>query len=370
MHDVTCVGIDVCEGIFLAPNARKLAQTLVATTHLVEARPRVSPLGISKLNGTNTWFAQLNRPSFSVFDKVYAFIEGYSPQRTDLPREILAELVAFCCLSPLLECDLRRPWTSQLIATDASVDYGYGVSVAEAPPELVREVGRFGEVFNRHVRLSRDGSPGEEPGRPRKGEAYHIPLSKGAFRTVISARRKFEAHSSTLEAGGVVLGLKWMLRQVRNHSCRGTFLIDAQAVLGALAKGRSLAGAIKRDTQLSAALLLAGNVALCCTYVPSEDNPADDPSRGVVRTWRRRGSAVPVRLRKGSLAKRPSRATNVIHKDKHSSWSRSSGHAFEELAIVTWRHFMHKVLQKFARRWVSGYIEEIYTPSGVVAYHM
>ena len=100
---------------------------------------------------------------------------------------------------------------------------------------------------------------------------------------MISTRRKSEAHSSTLQAGGVVLGLKWMLRQARLHSCRATFLIDAQVVLGAVAKGRSSAGAIKRDTQLTAALLLAGKVALFCTYISSEDNPAEDPSRGVVR---------------------------------------------------------------------------------------
>ena len=53
------------------------------------------------------------------------------------------------------------------------------------------------------------GVPGEEAERPRQGEAMHIPLSKGAFLNVISARRQFAAHSSTLECGGVVLGLKW-----------------------------------------------------------------------------------------------------------------------------------------------------------------
>lgn len=287
-----------------------------------------------------------------------------------MPDDVLRELLCFACLSPLLENDLRRAWSNQLIATDASVDFGYGVSVAHAPPELVRDVGRFGEVFARHVRLTRDGSPGEEAERPRKGESLHVPLSKRAFRTVISARRKFDAHSSTLEAGGVVLGLKWMLRQGRNHSCRATFLIDAQAVLGALSKGRSSAGAIKRDTQLSAALLLAGNVALCCTYVPSEDNPADEPSRGVVRAWRRRSSCVPVPLRKGSLAERQPRKVQVLRKCKKSPAGRSRDHMLQEVSTLTWKRFTLKALRTLARRNSSGAITDITTSTGDIAYHL
>ena len=147
----------------------------------------------------------------------------------------------------------------------------------------------------------------------------HIPLSKGAFRTVISARRQFAAHSSTLECGGVVLGLKWFLRRQRNHSRRATFLIDAQAVLGAIAKGRSSAGAIKRDVKQASALLLAGDVALSCAYVKSEDNPADEPSRGVVRRHRRRSSAVPVHLRKGDLRIAAKQGPTVKKKAKKSS---------------------------------------------------
>ena len=192
-----------------------------------------------------------------------------------------------------------------------------------------------------------------------------MPLSKRAFRTVISARRRFEAHSSTLEAGGVVLGLKGMLRQSRNHSSRATFLIDAQAVLGAIAKGRSSAGAIKRDTQLAAALLLEGDVALSCTHIPSEDNPADEPSRGIVRTWRRRSSAVPMHLRKGSLASKVFSKPRVRGKCVKGGDARSR----QQMFVSAWKLFLQKALRKLTRRDDAGAIAEIDTPEGILAYH-
>ena len=100
---------------------------------------------------------------------------------------------------------------------------------------------------------------------------------------VISSRQRFDAHSGALEAHGVALGLRWLLRSVARHSKRTTILIDAQVVLGAVRKGRSSAPSLKRDLRFIGALIIGGDLLLRCLYVPSEDNPADAPSRGVVR---------------------------------------------------------------------------------------
>ena len=72
-------------------------------------------------------------------------------------------------------------------------------------------------------------------------------------------------------------------------------LVDAQAVLGSVCKGRSSSMSLKRGIMIVAALQLAGDVHLKLVYVPSEDNPADAPSRGVVRRWRR----IPTCIAKG-----------------------------------------------------------------------
>ena len=90
-----------------------------------------------------------------------------------------------------------------------------------------------------------------------------------------------------LEAHAVTLSLRWLLRSVRRHSRRTVLLIDATAVCGAVAKGRSSSPTLKHEIKQIAALAIAGDLWVRVVYIPSEDNPSNAPSRGVVRTWRR-----------------------------------------------------------------------------------
>ena len=81
--------------------------------------------------------------------------------------------------------------------------------------------------------------------------------------------------------------MEWLLRSVARRSCRVPVLVDAKTVLCAAAKGRSSSPGLLRILRRLAALVLAGDLLLRLVYVPSEDNPADAPSRGVVRRPRR-----------------------------------------------------------------------------------
>ena len=62
---------------------------------------------------------------------------------------------------------------------------------------------------------------------------------------------------------------------------RIAMLIDAKAVLSAIAKGRTGFSAFRRTLASLNAHLLAADILLRPVYIPSEDNPADAPSRGV-----------------------------------------------------------------------------------------
>ena len=70
-------------------------------------------------------------------------------------------------------------------------------------------------------------------------------------------------------------------------SRRLVLLVDAQAVLFACAKGRSSAPTLRFELGRIAALSLAGNGLVRFIYVPSEYNPADAPSRGIVSKQQR-----------------------------------------------------------------------------------
>ena len=59
-----------------------------------------------------------------------------------------------------------------------------------------------------------------------------------------------------------------------------------------------------------AALQMAGGILLKLVYVPSEDNPADAPSRGVVRRWRPHKDCI-------SLSKKQVLATKAKQKRRH-----------------------------------------------------
>ncbi len=87
-------------------------------------------------------------------------------------------------------------------------------------------------------------------------------------------------HAGIMELKGVLLSLRWLLRSSRRHGKRIVLLVDAKAALGAVAKGRTSAPAFRGPLCAINALLPATDSLLRPVCVPSEDNPADAPSRG------------------------------------------------------------------------------------------
>ena len=133
------------------------------------------------------------------------------------------------------------------------------------------------------MRLHREGDSEDESERPRIGKPHQLGLQKSAFRTILSTRHKHKAHAGSLEATALLLLLRWLLRDARKHGHRTVALVDAKAILCAASKGRTSACSIRSDIRKIAALTIAGDLHMHYVYVPSEDNPADAPSRGVRR---------------------------------------------------------------------------------------
>ena len=288
----TCLGVDFEDGRFVCPHVRKLAKVMAGTLCFLDGSHLMSPVELSALLGHLTWFALLARPVLSCFHDVYKHSQANSSDRCVLSGAATAELSLYLGLLPLLEGDLWRPWQDCIVATDASEAFGFGVSVAQAPSDLTRRIAHQCAAPSVFVRLDSHGDAADSPERVRWGNPYTVPLSRGCFTTMVSSRARFASHSGSLEASGVSLGLRWLLRSASRHSKRTLLLVDARAVLGAVAKGRSSAPTIRRELMRIAGLLLAGDLHLHLAYIPSEHNPADAPSRGIVHKWRR-GRAQP-----------------------------------------------------------------------------
>ena len=147
----------------------------------------------------------LKRPLFSCLDAAYPFT-GLQPDTVLHPigRKIRCELMLLVVLAPYLEADLRGRWAPMITATDASVVFGFGVSVATCTEEVARHVWGLAETKGGYVRLSRDGGPTDEPEKLRLGSPHRLNRSKRVFRDVISAKKTWDAHPGSLEASGLL----------------------------------------------------------------------------------------------------------------------------------------------------------------------
>ena len=240
---------------------------------------KASPVALNSLLGVIQWFFLLQRPCYSVLDKVYEFSRR-EPQNVvqTLPSGVLSEMVTVLMLLPLLPAAMDRGCGNEILATDASPEFGFGVSRANCSRECARHLCGLAEKRGDYVRLF--PAPGDPPVVDRLGIPHNLDLSLHDFTDVLSHKAKWQAHSSVLEAHGLLLGIRWAVRAARRHHSRLPVLVDAKAVLGAASKGRSSSSALRGSLRALAANVLAADILLRLIYVPSECMPADAASRG------------------------------------------------------------------------------------------
>ncbi len=278
---LTGLGCELASVPPAAGPARDKLRTVFLATLGLDASRRASPRALHGLLGVDQWFCLLSRPHFACFRETCNFVlREPSDVPVEVPRGVINELLVFCALAPLLTADLSREWLPLLTATDAAPEYGFGTSVCHLSTDEVAAIGRKAERRGEYVRLARAGGVSGEPEKTRLGQPHRLGLCKDDFRDVLSVKAARPEHAGVMELKGVLLSLRWLLRLSRRHGKRIVLLVDAKAALRAVAKGRTNAPAFHGPLRAINALLLATNSLLRPVYVPSEDNPADVPSRG------------------------------------------------------------------------------------------
>ena len=266
---------------FVEPAGPKLFNWIVAGLDVL-LLGSATPKGFHAWLGLGQWFFPLQRSFFSILDASYAFVRKEPPDKIiDLPSASLTETICSILLAPLLSVSLDRPYLGELIATDAAPEFGFGVVAKKCTADLAARLGALSERRGDHIRLfsCEDAAPEVS----RLGTPHRLHFDQKSFRTIISARAKFEAHSGVLELHGLLLAVKWLTRTAANHSKRVVILVDAKTVIGSATKGRSSARLLRAGRRSYAAHVLAAGPLPHLLYIPSESNPADAPSRGARR---------------------------------------------------------------------------------------
>ena len=279
--DARVLGMEFRDGKRFQARGTKVAALLEAALDLTSIGS-CTPAEMTVLNGHLQWQNLINRPMYACLDAIYPFVHLQPDTvRRAVPEQVLSEVLLNLSLCCFWSADLCRPWWCDLPATDASPSFGYGLSVARCSQDLVRDVAAISSDPVHYLRLLRQDSDPTE--LPRAGTEYRLPLSMDHFKDVFAIRAKVATHSGAMEMHAVQVALLRLTRSRRRHRCRGVVLVDATAVAGALAKGRSSSTTLKRGTRAIAAIALSCELRLHFPYLPSESNPADFPSRGKVR---------------------------------------------------------------------------------------
>ena len=249
----TGLGCDIVSSPpMVEPALHKIANVVLGKCDLLVSK-RASPAIVNSLLGVLKWFCLLQRNMFSIFDAVYDFVKHPdSSEEPEVPEKVRSEFLVALALLPLLPASLDRDFLPELLACDAAADFGFGVCSLNCGRSVTQKVGRLAERRGDFVRLFPD--EGDEPEVARLGTPHRLQFSKGDFKTIISSRVRFSAHSGLLECHGVLLALKWVSRSHSRHSSRPVILVDAKAAIGCISKGRSSARALRRVLRSTAAL--------------------------------------------------------------------------------------------------------------------
>ncbi len=295
--------IDGMRGI-IKPTSARMWRISITFEYL--ARAKVSYKLVQRLLGHAMTVCVINRCGMPIFRKLYDFVE-----KQEGPRRLNAsereEALIFVGLIPMLVADMRRPWSDTLLATDASPD-GYGICESHVAAGVSRSLGTWNErwrykrlppeqwaprkrasgrdVFNDVVTVLGEGGSLEDefidnddfPEVPK-----HL-LDFSNWQTAKLGKWGFKDESITIKEGrALVLAVRRLARSQKNRGKNHVVFMDNLALCFSTAKGRGKNFSMLRIMQQIGSISLACNLGIFPRWIPSEDNPADGPSRGQVR---------------------------------------------------------------------------------------
>ncbi len=274
---VDCLGMALHDDGVVMPSQSQLNRIITDTQRILATPTTIQRRFLESTLGRWIWILLLNRPLLSVISsETFHYVAATGPDT--IPTCTLSELQALLDALPFLVADLKSQPFDLAYATDASLQGG-GVCVRELRFEEWVELAECRERRGWYTRFSDWESTDldQRPCRQPTSTVLRFSLSE-FWRPIIATPWRFDDSINILEAHALQLGLRNLLER-RGSGSRPLFLLDSTAVLGAISKGRSASSRLNHQCRRVAALLCGGNLRPAWVWVPSETNPADQPSR-------------------------------------------------------------------------------------------
>lgn len=251
------------------------------------ATHKISTELMQRLLGHAMVVCTINRCGMAIFRRLYDFVHsGCGPRKLNFSEK--RECLVFAGLLPLLVADIRRPWSDNVTATDASPE-GWGICERHLPPDVVQNCGKWHERW-RFRRL--DAAEWKPRERALKRDVFndvltvkgtwdqmddfnnYVPddsfpevqsdvLSPEEWMTVGMGKwRDNTEHITLKEARAVLLAVRRLSRASRHRHRRHLLLVDNMALCFSLGKGRSSNFAILRVLQQVGSVCLACSIPL------------------------------------------------------------------------------------------------------------
>ena len=271
----TLLGFQVSNQGEVRPVADKLRLLLRVTQEMISTRT-ATPSRFRSLVGSWIWILLLNRPLLSVLRaECFRFASSASRAALPIPDEVLEDLIVLIDIAPLLRLSLKSQRCHTLLCSDACLSGGAVVSVTVPSLEWDR-VYECRVTKGWYSRLS--AFEGDETPSLHFDDRL-LPLMLGKWQTNVVKTWERSDIIDALEGHALVLGLRWLLNDPMKQGKRVILFTDSSALLGALVKGRSSCLRLNNVCRRVAALAGASGSCFYFLWVPSELNPADEPSR-------------------------------------------------------------------------------------------
>lgn len=193
-----------------------------------------------------------------------------------LPDTVWIEIMVASLLLPYAQFDLSSDFSSRVECTDASVT-GIGRAWATMPCDVVQKMAQLCDHPGVYTNLTLPHGIALTEEHVCPSRKLKLPNKKFRWRKIGAPAAP--RHIFLGKADAAVWAAEDRLRRVSDDNCRFLHPMDSASCVGAFMKGRSASRLLNSRCQRLCSIGIAGGHECFYPWVPSGDNPADEPSR-------------------------------------------------------------------------------------------